>query len=363
MGYKARYKQEPNFFIEGVSDLITDKTQLSIRLYNQTSILWLRRLRSFVIEGDDISFVAEFFNQQEQLLWNSSFIGLIAYLDIGGHITFIEQGNFNDLTNLKYLWVPGANYIHGPAGLANLTGLTGLHWYFLFPEVTHTKNFCLNGCTSIKTLMLPKLTWLDLQTVVIRAAYANMSGLERLYMPLLDTVVYYQSTVRHFLTIKTGCKVYVPPALETSDGGAREKLIVYLEDTRSCDIIYIDNFTSPDAVSDLSDSNIGANSVDLDFSTPSSTNTIDFYEVWIDDGKTRGMPLLAFQEIAVTGDTLSNLEAGTTYEIKIKTVDEYYNVSDFSNSINILIGNGLSNFDASPINIAFAIIEPTVQTS
>lgn len=361
MGYKARYKKDPNFYIEGVSGGITTKTALLAALFNSTALTFQRKIRNFEILEKDIAFYHQSPYQQEQLNWNPN-LSLTAYLDLSGKVTIIEQDCFDSCTNLKYVYVPGCTEIQGPSGYQTMQNLPNLHWYCYFPLVWRTQNYILNGATSVKTLYLPELTYLWIQVSGTRNAYANMTALERLYMPKLNTVLYKTSdgSVRHFNNIKTGCIVYVPPALETSDGGNREKLIIYLEDTRLCEIRYIPNFTAPDAVVDLSSSNAALNSVDLDFTTPASTNAIDFYEVWIDDGKTRGMPLFAFQEIAISGDTLSNLEAGTTYAIKIRTVDFYYNVSGFSNTINVLIGAGASNFDATKINVKFAVVNPVI---
>ena len=331
----GRYFPKQNFFVEGVSSDITTKNQLLSEMLNST--VNQRIVKSFEINGSDIYFHCHTNFAQAQLKWHTTGLkaNMTGFYDIGGHISTIAQGVFDLCVNLERLWIPNCSTIQGPSGFSTMRQI-GLIGHVIFPNVTSTKNHVCNDSTGIERLDLPALTFLDIQTAVVRVAWDGLTGLDRLDMPLLDTVTYRNGTeIRHFRDVKSGCVVYVDPALETSDGGSREKLIVYLEDTRSCDIRYIANTTVPGTVTDLSDSNITSSGVDLSFTVPSATNTIDFYEVWIDDGTTRWHPLMSHQEIVTTGGSVTGLDSGVTYDIKVKTIDEWYNKSAFSNTIQI----------------------------
>lgn len=155
-------------------------------------------------------------------------------------------------------------------------------------------------------------------------------------MPKLSTITYPSGQVKSFIgTIPSTCVFYVPTALETSNGGNREQLVEFLEDTQGCTIVYIDNETPPNEVTDLAVVLISSGSVVLSWTAPTSTNTVEFYEVWIDDGVTSWHKYFPKQHMFSSGSTLSNLTSSTNYNIKIVAVDEYYNKSGYSNTINI----------------------------
>jgi len=88
----------------------------------------------------------------------------------------------------------------------------------------------------------------------------------------------------------------------------------------------------------LSVKNIGADRADLDFTVPAVTqNPIDGYEVWISDqnetGLERWQGLTSKEEIFAPLDTILQLLPNTTYKLKIRVFDYYYNISEFSNEV------------------------------
>lgn len=89
--------------------------------------------------------------------------------------------------------------------------------------------------------------------------------------------------------------------------------------------VFIQNYIKPSVVVDLSVSDITSNSVKLNFTPPSSSNAIYKYEVW------EGKRFLRF--INGSGIIVGGLSTGTYNEIKIVCVDEYYNRSDWSNTV------------------------------
>ncbi len=226
-------------------------------------------------------------------------------------------------------------YARSGGGFGGFGTLTNLHYWHRFDSLEKVENNFLNQAYSLDYLELPELTEIWVQNSS-RYNFNNLSGLKRCYMPKLSTISYPSGQTRSFDgTIPSSCVFYVPTALETSNGGNREQLVEYLEDTQGCTIVYIDNETPPNEVTDLAAVLIGSSSVVLSFSTPTSTNTVEFYEVWIDDGVTSWHKYFPKQHVSSSGDTLSGLTSSTNYDIKIVAVDEYYNKSGYSNTINI----------------------------
>jgi hypothetical protein len=81
------------------------------------------------------------------------------------------------------------------------------------------------------------------------------------------------------------------------------------------------------AITDLNVTAFNDDSITLDWTTPSSDNPIDYYEVYLDG---------VFHENttdATAGWTITDLLAGTSYNITLKTVDEVGNKSVFSNEV------------------------------
>jgi hypothetical protein len=115
-------------------------------------------------------------------------------------------------------------------------------------------------------------------------------------------------------------------------------MLMYLRDELGCTLIPITIITTP-APSSLSFINLAANSVDLTFTEPTpNANGTDVYEVWIDDG-TLWRKLFWYAEIVGTGSTLditevvNDIGSGKDFKVKVRTMDNHMNFSDFSNEI------------------------------
>jgi hypothetical protein len=137
---------------------------------------------------------------------------------------------------------------------------------------------------------------------------------------------------------------YINPLMETIDNGNPHPSMVNLASSINFDneVRYIANQIKPNAVSDLSVSNITSSTVQLNFTEPTgSTNSIDFYYVYIDYSSisfalkysTRHEISAIFKEISASGDVLTGLPSGTEITMQIQTVDYYHNVSDYSNIV------------------------------
>lgn len=119
-------------------------------------------------------------------------------------------------------------------------------------------------------------------------------------------------------------KIYVNSALKNNNAGLPDADITAAI-TQGCTIVYVEDFTLPDSVVDLSSPITTATTATLSFTTPSSVNGIDYYEVYLDG--------IYYQKLV--GITVTGLTTGTNYNIELKAVDNFYNKSAFSNKINV----------------------------
>jgi hypothetical protein len=121
-------------------------------------------------------------------------------------------------------------------------------------------------------------------------------------------------------------------------GGGRNGAIAYAEDTRGCDIRYVDDFTLPDPPTALSASSISEYSFTLSFTEPTpNVNGTDGYQLWIDDKITPWYPYMPHDEIlsGVTATTVNGLINGKKHTVKLRTFDGFYNLSEFSTELEV----------------------------
>lgn len=324
----GRYPLKPNTLIGGMSSVYTSALVLkTIDLI----FLNIRFIKAYRVVGTNVGVtITSDYDLWSRHPWNE--VTMTYWIDIDGYCKDIQHGCFYLCTSLQRVWLPEATRIYGPSGYYAFQSCD-LQGKMDFPSVDNTGNAVFNFNPDITCLYYPVLTQFLLQNID-RDSHRNLTSLERLYTPIIST--YTEWYWRYFMGVASGVKWYVPAAWETSGpGSTREEIVVYMEDTMSMVPVYIQNFTAPSAVSDLDYSSITSSSVDLDFTPPSSTNALDFYEVWIDDGVTEWHPYCRWQEITGSGGTVSGLASGTTYKIKIKAADIYYNLSGFSNEIEI----------------------------
>jgi len=180
-----------------------------------------------------------------------------------------------------------------------------------------------------------------------QGAFGQQRGnLKRVYLPrwLTEDENYNFNFGGAYSDIAKNAIWYFNKFLETSNNGGINSSIqlTVLDQGGNAEVRFIQNLDKPNAVSDLSVSNITSGSVDLNFTTPSiNTNAIDFYYVYIDfEGisfefkySTRHEISAFFKEITSSGDTLTGLPSNKDISIQIQTVDYYHNVSDYSNTV------------------------------
>lgn len=127
-----------------------------------------------------------------------------------------------------------------------------------------------------------------------------------------------------FGSVKAGSVIYCNPSLATNNGGAPDGDITYLISIYGV-VKYVTSFVAPSPITTLVAGTIYSTAIQLTFTLPSSTNTIDYYECYA-NGVFKNI-------ITASGQYLTGLNASTSYNITIIAVDIFYNKSVVSNSI------------------------------
>jgi hypothetical protein len=178
-----------------------------------------------------------------------------------------------------------------------------------------TRFYTYESCSSLKYQRMPLVTTLG------RRMWRFTTSFKRLYLPSLTS-----SQSDTFNNMPSGIKIYVP-ATSPLAGSQFVKIL---------------NSNAPSPVLDLTASSITSSGCNLDFTTPSSANALDFYEVWVEnidlpitDPNRRLQQLQFDREVTASGQTISGLLSGTNYKIFIVACDVYWNRSLNSNEITI----------------------------
>jgi len=283
---------QPNTFIGGVSPFITTASNLASRL----GIL-ATDIPYFAIVGDDVEakITATYsFNWRDEPDLPDS---LSYYIDLGARCTYNSGWTgFYKITRVE------------------LTGCTDI-------EVRYAA-INSSGSPVLNSIKLAALAHAGNQKF---QCYSN-SVLKELHLPNCITFGSSPSTLDGvFSNIPVDCKVYLPSSAQTSNGGVPDPDVQYLID-RGCDVRFITNNTAPNAITNLSIGTKYATGLQLNFTPPSSVNTIEFYECYANGVKKNN--------ISASGGYITGLQPNTPYNIIVKAVDIYYNKSEFSNSVN-----------------------------
>lgn len=112
--------------------------------------------------------------------------------------------------------------------------------------------------------------------------------------------------------------IYAHASLETINSGGIEGDLAYAQ-TRGATLTFVQNYTLPNNITDLSIGTKFATALQLNFTPPNSTNAIQFYECYANG---------AYKNtIKRSGQYITGLTPSTQYNIEIKPVDIYYNRS------------------------------------
>lgn len=300
-----------NTYIGGVSATITTAALLAAKFktYPANTAFDVADITNFTIVGDEIRcFIAVPYNNN--LFDTTTSLTCTYYKDLDG-------------------WIRNAG---SPRGYAVL------HTYHC-PGAISGANYGRN-CPLLDLAYLPTTT-----SIPDSMFYGFMENKKQktkaiIYIPLATTLVT-PSTGWIFSggAVNANTTIYCHPSLATNNGGAPDNDIATAI-AAGATIRYVVNLTAPAAITDLSVGTVLASAIQLNFTAPSSTNAIDYYEIWIDGVRSR-------KTITASGQYVMGLVASTTYSIEVKPVDIYYNVSS-SNPITQLTG---STYDVAAGNI------------
>lgn len=155
--------------------------------------------------------------------------------------------------------------------------------------------------------------------------WVNSPKLDILYMP---KCVNFGQTVGLDYVFRSGYGapkfIYVDPIIQTCNGGNPDSDVA-VGISNGATFRYVDNFIIPDSIIDLAANIVYDTSIILSWSAPNSTNTIDYYEVYIDD--------IFYRKVNSTTELISNLTNMQIYKFEVIAVDIYYNKSKFNNAI------------------------------
>jgi len=126
-----------------------------------------------------------------------------------------------------------------------------------------------------------------------------------------------------FEYIKSGAVIYTNPSLATNNSGSPDGDLAYAI-TQGATVRYVTNFTAPNPVTNLTAGTIYNTAIQLNFTPPSTTNAIDYYELYING---------AYNKRIISGDYATGLIENTSYNFTVYARDIFYNLSPVSNTL------------------------------
>lgn len=273
-----------NTFIGGVSSTISTSAQLATKLGISNN-----RIRNFVVVGSDIKCKITGSYAIPGNCFRNPVLGITYYNDISGLV---------DILNLECF---GGSY-----------GETNLIWVN-FPNVI-TAIQAFSYTPNLKIVELPQATSVFLETF----AYSNK---KIIYIPRCTSLGASSLDDGSFFNTTGSPYIYCHPSLATNNAGAPDGDLAYAI-SQGATVRYVTNFTPPNPITSLTTGTITSTSVQLNFTNPTgSTNAYDFCEIYKKDINGNW---LYISEIA-SGDIVSGLTTGTTYDFKIVARDIFYN--------------------------------------
>lgn len=256
-----------NTEIGGVASTISTPALLATKLGIDVS-----RITNFTVVGSDIK--CRITGNYTLLAFNFNSSTVITYYDdFDGLVTSIRADTFAGQTlPMTRLLMPG------------VTSVLNGNWFFY-------------ESIAIKTIYLPICT-----------SFGNTIGND--------------STIAHWNA--TGVKMYVSSFLQTCNSGSPDGDIATLG-SNGVSIVYVTNFTAPNPITNLSAGTTYNTAIQLNFTPPSSTNAIDYYECYVNG--------VLKNTITASGQYIIGLTPNTFYNITLKAVDIFYNKSIVSNTV------------------------------
>lgn len=292
---------EPNTFVGNVGDLYPTATNFAASLGG----LNVNTMRNYKIDDNN----------------NISFHGTLVF-DLGafsnspliyqnGNITFFISSRANRGSSSIFRSCASLKHIE-------LTAIGDMNF-----------SYVSRGCPNMNYFKIPNAR-------ITNAATFYEGRFNRLFIPFSNRIGINTSQESVFYLIpNTGLKIYVNKIHETSLNGGIEGDLLYAIG-RNADVRFFEQGIV-NVVNDLTPDLITNNSVQLNFTAPTSDFNLDFYEVWVKTLNTNNIEedLIPKQEIVNSGDILNNLSPDTDYEIYIVACDIFWNRSLKSNTITI----------------------------
>lgn len=286
-------KQQPNTYIGGVSSVLNSASAVASSLSVSAD-----RIRSFSIIGNDIQFrmVGSYslgFSNPAPLRPLLKY-----YYDNDGLVTNIQDDTFRGMSaGVIRLYFPGIIVQTGQA---------------IFQDIFTPFILDMPNCTTVPA------SWLGNWETASGAKIVSLPKCTNFGVDELNNSVFSYNGAKR-------TKLYVPISKQTSNAGGVEGDVAFVAGSTASSIVYVPNYTKPNAITDLSAGTITSSSVQFNFTAPSSMNTLDFYEVYL-NGIYKGT-------VTASGQTISGLTTATLYKSTILAVDIYYNKSLVSNSV------------------------------
>jgi hypothetical protein len=294
--YFAKSKGEPNTFIGGVSSVVTSANVLATFL-----AISVARVKKFTIVGSDVqcriiggSYPLTITNNAS----NTALRTLITYFqDNDGLVSNISASCFALTTKLARVYLPG------------VTTATNA---FIFQDVNVIGCIVeMPNCISIPNSFFGNYSVTTTKITVLPKCI-NFGSTE------LNNTIFSTATARSM-------RLYAPVSKQTSNAGGVEGDVAAVAAGVGASVVFVPNYTRPSPITTLVAGTISTTTIQLNFSIPSSTNTIDFYEYYL-NGVYRG-------RITASGQSISGLTTSTMYKISLVAVDIYYNKSILSNIV------------------------------
>jgi hypothetical protein len=190
-----------------------------------------------------------------------------------------------------------------------------------FGGVISVGDYCFLGGGArsfIKKIVLPQATTLNGGSVM-----SSLPDLELVYIPRCTILGVSVGNNNIFTSSKlSGTIIYANPFLQTNNAGSVDGDLAFAISIGAI-VRYVTNFTAPNPILILSAGTIYNTVIQINFTAPSITNAIDFYEVYVNGVFNRN--------VTASGQYITGLTANTTYNITIVAVDVFYNKSVVSN--------------------------------
>lgn len=283
-----------NLYIGGVSSVITNATQLASYFSFSAS-----NVTEFATDGDNIkAFINTSYTLNNNAFDNSG----------GGN----DWGNgalvtyFYDADNLMTNMATGA--------AAQFYNQYNLKWVIANACATIASS-CFRNCYSLQKVEFNACT-----TVSTSFNFNGCYNLRYISIPSCTTLGSNVTADSIFNNVHKNITVITNTTLSTNNGGGPDGDLTYVTGTVGGTVYYRANTTAPSAITNLAIGTTYGTAFSVTFTPPSSTNTILYYEVWV-NGVFRSL-------ITGSGGEVVGLKLNTSYDVVVKTVDIYGNKSD-----------------------------------